>query len=65
MDTFFGHRQLPALDDLDGLLGLVARVLVDVLNLFDDVVALKDLAKDDVLAVQPATKSRLVGNLGG
>lgn len=53
MDTFFGHRQLPALDDLDRLLGLVAGVLLGVLNLLNDVVALEDLAEDDVLAIQP------------
>lgn len=55
MNTFFGHRQLPALDDLDCLLGLVARVLLDILNLLDNVVALEDLAEDNVLAIQPAT----------
>lgn len=55
MNTFFGHRQLPALDDLDRLLGLVARVLLDILDLLDNVIALEDLAEDNVLAVQPAT----------
>lgn len=54
VDTFFGHRKLPALDDLDRLLGLVAGVLVDVLDLLDDVVPLEDLAEDDVLAIEPA-----------
>lgn len=54
VDTFFGHGQFPALDDLDGQLGLVAGVLLDVLDLLDDFVALKDLAENNVLAVQPA-----------
>lgn len=54
VNTFFGHRQLSTLDDLDGLLGLVAGVLLDVLNLLNDVIALEDLAEDNVLAVQPA-----------
>lgn len=53
VDTFFGHRQLSALNDLDRLLGLVAGVLVDVLDLLDDVVALENLTEDDVLAVEP------------
>lgn len=57
MNTFFGHRQLPALDDLHRLLGLVARVLVDILDLLDNVVALEDLAEDNVLAIQPATNN--------
>lgn len=57
MNTFFGHRQLPALGDLHRLLGLVARVLLDILDLLDNVVALEDLAKDNVLAVQPATNT--------
>lgn len=54
MNTFFGHRQFSALEDLDRLLGLVARVLFNVFNLLNDVVALEDLAENDVLAVQPA-----------
>lgn len=54
VNTFFGHRQLSTLDDLDRLLGLVAGVLLDVLNLLNNVVALEDLAEDNVLAVQPA-----------
>lgn len=54
VNTFFGHRQFSALDDLDRLFGLIAGVLLDVLNLLNDVVALEDLAEDDVPAVQPA-----------
>lgn len=57
MNTFFGHRQLSALGDLNRLLGLVARVLLDILDLLDNVVALEDLAEDNVLAVQPATST--------
>lgn len=53
VDTFFGNGQLAALGDLDGQLGLVAGVLLDVLNLLDNLVALEDLAEDDVLAIQP------------
>lgn len=60
VDTFFWHRQLSALGNLDGLLGLVAGVLLDVLNLFDNVVAFEDFAKDNVLAVQPAVESSLL-----
>lgn len=54
MNTFFGHWQFSALDDLDCLLGLVAGELLDILNLLDNLVALEDLAEDDVLAIQPA-----------
>ncbi len=54
MDTFFRHRQLSALGDLDRLDRFVARTLLTVLDLLDDVVALYDLAKDDVAAIQPA-----------
>lgn len=57
MNTFFGHRKLPALGDLHRLLGLVAGVLLDILDLLDNVVALEDLAKDNVLAIQPATNT--------
>lgn len=59
VDTFFGHRKLPALDNLHRLLGLVAGVLVDILDLLDDVVPLKDLAEDDVLAIEPAAETAL------
>jgi hypothetical protein len=52
--TFLGHLELPALGNLDGLHGLVTRALGDVLNLVYDVVALKDLAEDDVAAIEPA-----------
>lgn len=57
MNTFFGHRKLPALGDLHCLLGLVAGVLLDILDLLDNVVALEDLAKDNVLAIQPAANT--------
>ena len=52
------QRELATLGngDLDG--GLVAGLLVDILDLVDDVVALNDLAEDDVLAVQPGRDGR-------
>jgi hypothetical protein len=46
--------QLPALDDLDSLGGLVVGALGDVLNLLNDIVALKDLAENDVATIKPA-----------
>lgn len=68
MDTFGGHRQLSALDDLDGLLGPVTRLGLDVLDLVDDIVALKDLAEDDVATIEPAvlqgSKSVVVPSTG-
>lgn len=54
MDTFFGDLQLAGLGDLDRLLGLVTRLGLDVLDLLDDIVALEDLAEDDVAAIEPA-----------
>lgn len=55
MDTFRGHLQLSALGDLDSLLRLVAGLRLHVLDLRDDIHALKDLAEDDVAAVEPST----------
>jgi hypothetical protein len=52
-NTFFRHLQLAALCNLDRLLGLVTRLLVDVLNLVNDLVALEDLSEDDVATVEP------------
>jgi hypothetical protein len=54
VNTFFGYRKLPTLGNLHRLLGLVTRVLLDVLDLLDNVVALEDLAEDNVLAIQPS-----------
>jgi hypothetical protein len=54
VDTFFGDLQLAALGDLDRLERLVARRCLGVLDLLHDVVALEDLAEDDVTAVEPA-----------
>jgi hypothetical protein len=54
MQTFCGNLELAALGDCDALLGLVAAALGHVLDLLDDLVALKDLAEDDVLAIEPA-----------
>lgn len=54
MQTFCGNLELAALGDSDSILGLVAASLGHVLDLLDDLVALKDFAEDDVLAIQPA-----------
>ena len=53
MDTFFGDLQLAALDDLDLLDGPITRLGRSVLNDLDDLVALEDLAEDNVTAVEP------------
>lgn len=53
MYTFGGNLQLAAILNLDLLVRLVARRLGHVLDLLDNIVALGDLAKDDVLAVEP------------
>jgi hypothetical protein len=54
VDTFWGHLQLATLGDLDGLDRLVARGGLHLLDLLDDIIALEDLAEDDVAAIQPA-----------
>lgn len=54
MDTFSGDLQLAALGDFDRLGRLVTRLRLHVLDLLYDVVALKDLAEDDMAAVEPA-----------
>jgi hypothetical protein len=46
--------QLTALDNLHGLRGSIAGTLGDVFDLFNDIVALKDLAEHDVPAIEPA-----------
>ncbi len=53
VNTFWGHRKLSALRNLNRLHRLVARRLLDILDLVDDVVALQDFAEDDVASVQP------------
>jgi hypothetical protein len=54
VDTFFWNWDLATLYDSDCLCWLVSWVLWDVLNLLDDVVALKDFAEDNVSAVKVA-----------
>jgi hypothetical protein len=54
VNTFLGYLELSALGNLDGLNGLVARTLGNVLDLVYNVVALKDFSENDVAAVQPA-----------
>ena len=54
MNTFWGHLQLATADDLDRLLGLVSRLCLHVLDLLNDVVALEDLAEDNVLSIKPS-----------
>ena len=53
MNTFGGHFELAALDNLDRLDGLVTASSLEVLDLVDNVVALEDLTKDDVSAIEP------------
>lgn len=54
VNTFRWDLELSALGNLDRLDRLVAGSLGDVLDLLDDIVALEDLAEDDVAAVEPA-----------
>lgn len=57
VNTFRGDLELAALGNLDGLLGLVAGEGLGQLDPLDDLVALNDLAEDDVLAVEPPNPS--------
>lgn len=54
VDTFFWDRELAALGDLDRLDRLVTLALLAVLNLLNDIIALHDLAENDVTAIEPA-----------
>ena len=53
MDTFWGHLKLSALSNLDRLFRLVAGLGLNTLDLLDNVEALKNLAKYNVLAIKP------------
>jgi hypothetical protein len=59
VDTFRGHLELAALGDLDRLGRAVARLGFGLLDLLDDVVALKDLAEYDVSAIEPTAAAML------
>lgn len=61
MDTFRGDGELAALDDLDLLDWAVICLSWDILNLLYNVIALKDLAEDDVTTIQP-TAGRMISN---
>lgn len=63
MDTFSRDLQLAALSDLDRLGGLVAGRGLGVLDLLDNVVALEDLAEDNVTAVEPPATTALAQSL--
>lgn len=52
--------QFSALCDLDCLCGSVTTALGDVLDVLDNVVALEDLAKDDVTAIEPPTRVSVI-----
>jgi hypothetical protein len=54
VDTFGRNLELAALGDLDRLHGLVTGRGLDVLDLLNNVVALKDLAEDNVATIEPA-----------
>lgn len=47
------HLELTALDNRDGLLGLVTTALGDVLDLVNDIVTLEDLTENDVATIEP------------
>lgn len=53
VNTFCGNLEFTTLDNLDGGKGLVTGGGLEVLDLVDNVVALEDLAEDDVTSVQP------------
>ena len=62
MDTFGGNLKLTTLGDLDGLSRSIARAGLGVLDLLDDIVALEDLAEDDVLAIEPTATKYVLAN---
>jgi len=56
VNTFRGDFKLARFGDDHLLDGLVAGLRLDVFNLLDNVVALEDLAEDDVATVEPPAK---------
>jgi len=64
VDTFFWNLELAALGDLDGIGWLVARGLGRILDLLDNLVALENLAEDDVAAIEPASDNGRNEELG-
>ena len=52
--TFFWHRQLPGLCDLDRLGRLVSPAFWHVFHLLHDIIAFQDLSKDYMLSIQPS-----------
>jgi hypothetical protein len=64
VDTFFWNLELAALSDLDGIGWLVARGLGRILDLLDNLIALENLAEDDVAAIEPASDNSRNEELG-
>lgn len=62
---FLLHGELTALDDLDSFLGLVTGELGDVLDLVNDLVALKDLSEDDVTSIEPTSNLSATDHTNG
>jgi hypothetical protein len=58
VNTFGRNLQLAAFGNLHSLLWLVTRVLVRVLDLVDDLIALKNFAKDNMASVEPRGNCR-------
>lgn len=56
VNTFCGDLKFTALNNLDGGKRLVSVSSLDVLDLVDDIVALEDLAEDNMTAVQPTAR---------
>jgi hypothetical protein len=53
MNTFVWDREFATLGNLDGLLWLIAGILLQILDLINDFEALEDLAEYDVSAIEP------------
>ena len=60
VNTFRWHVEFSTFDDRDRLRWLVSSALGDILNLFDNIIALQDLAKNDMAPIEPADRSILV-----
>lgn len=58
MATFGGFVfDLSTFDDLDCLRRLVARTLGNIFDLFDDLVALKNLTKNNMATIEPTSST--------
>lgn len=66
VDTFFRDRALAGINDRDGDLGLIAVTGLGILDHANNLHAIaEDLAEDDVAAVKPTVRKRILATFPG